>query len=398
MSQSLEDYAKEKKIKPGQLLRKNLGREQKEMMRPATHIGKYTHPQAEDSMSILCENTACKSGYVCFGNFKTNLHDYVGNAAYLPHSKTLEALMEDGKTVREHLVEQSAELKSVAAVNEEDLSKWKNKFQDKEKQAKSCIQSNFKLKQIYFPLENHEYRLMTLLPCSLLVWELKSRARDREWETRTEKGKEINTPKAFIEQWIRKYGGTKTQNVGHLNNENGGNARVLTCLPPNFKQDYQLPQKNFFNQIKIYIPKNSREAQRGVWQLFQSLYNTLQSDPNALWARRKKRGILRSIIERGIIMPAENIRENASPGWSNDGKYSSLPAAQKAWLDPYAPFEEEQRDKQKDWPEEIALQISRFIRSNFERMVRFDQQKKQMVFDEAFSKEISDLAKEYLDE
>lgn len=131
--------------------------------------------------------------------------------------------------------------------------------------------------------------------------------------------------------------------------------------------------------------------------MFQSLYDTLHNDPNTLWARKKKRGILRAIIERGVVMPAENIRENATPGWSKQEKYSSLPAAQKTWLDPLAISGFDQGEIIEDWQEEIAQQIARFIRSHFEKMVRFDPQKTHVIIDEAFFKEVSSLAKEYLD-
>ncbi len=394
MSQTLEEFAKNKNMEPGELLRKNLGREPKNMMRPATHVGKYTHPGIAEGLVVSAPDYNGSDGYVCFGNFVSNLKDYVGNAAKMPHSKTMEAVMQDSRTVREHLSECSINLMHIASVDKGEVKRWKEVAAQVEDQSRKISHSDFKLKQIYFPLHIGEYHLMTLLPCSVLIWELKSRINAREWDARSEDGKERNVRIAFVDYWIRKYGGTKPQNVSHLNSENGGNARVLTCQPPTLKQDYQLPRRNFFNQIKVYVPRNPREAQRGIGQLFQSLYDTLLNDSNALWVRKKKRGILRAIIERGIIMPAENIREKAPSGWSKEEKYSSLPAAQKAWLDPSGSDESGQSD---DWQERIALQISRFIRTNFEKMIRFDPQKKQVIFDEAFSREISDLAKEYLD-
>jgi CRISPR-associated protein Csy1 len=399
MSQTLEDFAEQKNMKPGELLTKYLGAEQKDMMRPATHVGKYTHPGVAENLVIAAPEFKVGVGYICFGNFVSKLKDYVGNAAKMPHAKTMEAIMQDGRTVREHLFEISHELKqNVPDVDEEEIKKWNENFYDLEQQSKVCSFSDFKLKQIYFPLDGGKYQLLTLLPCPPLIWELKSRINSREWETREENGKEYNVRISFIDQWVKKYGGEQPQNISFLNNLNRRtSARVLTCLPPTLRQNYQLPRRNFFNQIKIFLPRSPDEAQRGIGQLFQSLYDTLHNDPNTLWVRRKKRGILRAIIERGIIMSAEKIRENAMPGWSKQEKYSSLPAAQKAWLDPLGGMEPDQGQDQEDWQEEIAQQISRFIRSHFEKMVRFDQQKSHIVFDEAFSKEVSALAKEYLD-
>ncbi|WP_028573526.1 type I-F CRISPR-associated protein Csy1 [Desulfonatronovibrio hydrogenovorans] len=399
MPQTLEELAAQKKKDPGEMLRENLARELKNMMRPATHIGKYTHPQAKDDMSILCENSKCEGGYVCFGNFKAELKDYAtGNAVYLPHSKTMEAMMQDGRTVREHLEHGSSDLQRIASVDEKELKRWAENFQEREKQGKFSSRTDFKLKQVYLPLENGQYRLMTLLPCSVLIWEMKSRINSREWDTRIENNKEYNVRISFVDHWVRKYGGTKPQNVSHLNNENGGNVRVLTCLPPSLGRDYELPKRNFFNQIRVYLPKNPQEAQKGVGHLFISLYSSLLQDPNTHWARRKKKGILRAIIERGVIWPAEKIISSADPGWSLEHKYAALPPAQKAWLDPYAPVaHEDDMVQSADWQEEIAAQISRFICRTFERMVHSDPQKKKIEPGEAFFRETAKLAKEYLD-
>ena len=395
MSQTLEEYAKQKNMEPGELLRKNLGRQQKNMMRPATHVGKYTHSQAKDDMSVFCVNAKVGYGYLCFGNFESVLRDYIGNAANMPHAHAMESLMPDGRQVRQHLKEGTRELRQIAAVNATELKNWQDNFNQVQEQARICSRSNFKLKQVYFPLGNGTYQLLTLLPCSTLVWELKSRLAIREWEIREANSKQYNVRIAFIDRWNREYGGTKPQNISYLNSNNGGNARVLTCLPPSVNRDFQLPKRNFFNQIKIYIPRNPREIQKGVGVLFQSLHSTLLSDPNALWARKKKRGILRAIIERGIIMPAENIRENAVPGWSKGEKYSFLPVSQKAWLDPWGLGQD---DAEENWQEEIAKQIARFVERNFEKMTRFSPERKKVNFDDAFRREISDLAKEYLDE
>ena len=305
-------------------------------------------------------------------------------------------MLPDERTVKEHLIAGSAELKQIAAIDEDEFEKWRTNFQEKEKQGQISTHSDFKLKQVFFPLEDGDYRLITLLPCSLLIWEVTYRINAREWEVKEDNGNEkANAPISFIDNWKRNYGGDRPQNVSHLNSKVG--ARILPCLPPTFEQDYRLPKRNFFNQLKVYIPRNPRDTHKGIIQLFQSLYNNLLYDPNSLWARKKKRGILQSIIERGIIMHAENIRENAPAGWSKEEKYSSLPTSQKVWLDPYASTDFELVASQEDWQEEIAAQISRYIRSTFEKMIASDPQKRKIILDDALLREISGLAKEYLD-
>lgn len=398
MPESLFDVVRQKdKPHVHAWLQENLGRSFGQRMRPATHVGKYSHPDVGSQSSLQAKVSPVPGGYLCSGNFDTRLQDYVGSAAFLPYAKTLESTLEDGRTVREHLLDGTAVLKEHSQVSAETLEAWREAYLEQEQESKRSILTDRRMKQVYYPLGNGQYRLMTLIPCSVLVWELKNRIASREFETVMVDGKEKTRRAGFIPKWQRNYGGTRPQNIGFLNSQNGGRTRALVSLPPVVRQDLRLPKKDFFELIKIFRPRRPESAGSSLWQRFEALYDTLARDPNTAWARKKKLGILRAIIEQGVISPAENIRENASPGWTREEAHAALPEAQKIWLDPYRRHELQESSPLTAWNEKVAEQIAGFIKAGFEKVIKADPQKQTISVDDVFFKEITAVAKEYLD-
>ena len=398
MTEKLTDYIKSDKGDSETWLPAKLGAPATQKMRPATHIGKYTHPDVDKSISIQAVCSPGTKGYLCSGSFATELVDYAGSAAFLPYARTMEAEMEDGRPVREHLKEESHHLKNICKADDQALDGWRKAWEEQQEESRDCGATDRRLKQVYFPLGGDQYRIMTLLPCSILIWELKARLNKRQWKEKSSDSDEKRIRTAFFSQCKTKYGGAHPKNISFLNSkkENRGNAIKLTCTPPAMSRKYTLPTRNFFNLIRPYRSSRPAGGQTHLWQLFEALYQTLAFDPNTDWARKKKRGIVCAIIEYGVILPAENIRENAPAGWSADDKYSALPHEQKAWLDPGRGNDQHSEPDGKDWQEAVSRSIARFIITNLEKMMKYDPAKKSISMDDAFVNEISDLAREYL--
>lgn len=395
MTEKLIDYIiKTKKSDPETWLPEKLGAPDNKKMRPATHIGKYTHPYMDKHVSIMAPSTPRPKGYLCSGNFTTSLQDYAGSASELPYSKTMEAEMEDGRPLREHLQEGSHLLKRICNVDDQTLHAWRKEWGREQEQSRDTRITDRRLKQIYFPLGGDQYQLLSLLPCSVLIWELKARLNSRRWQEKSNSDTK-KSPTAFFNQCQARYGGTKPQNVSFLNSENGGRAVKLICSPPALNRKYRLPTRNFFNLVRPNRFQRSTDGQVHLWQLFESLYQTLAFDPNTDWARRKKRGIVRAIIERGIILPAENIRANAPVGWSMNDKYSGIPQEQKSWLDPDCPKEPDETICE-DWQRAISRSIATFITIYLEKTIKSDPTKKAISMDDVFANEIVGVAREYL--
>lgn len=385
-----------KKNSPGNLLALAVESFENDRLKPATHIGTYSHPDVK--IGVFHEAGPVANGYLCSGNFRSSLYDYnlVRGAAFIPHAKILEAKMSDGKPVREHW-EKRTELfcKTFAGVDVQ----LENAYCEILKQSKDCGRSDHQIKQIYFPLEDGKYRLFSLLPCSILMWELKQRLQSRQWRQEKKKSKTSNKRVAFFECAQRKFGGTKPQNISFLNSENGGNAYLLTSLPPSLNRKYRLPTRNFFSLIRVYRRKKFSSENSTLVALFDLLHKTMVHDPNTVWSRKKKRGIIGAIIEHGVILKAESIRQNAPPGWSLEENYQKLPEEQKIWLDPGRSRETFEDTFLFDkWPDQIAGQIARFVASTFQRLAKSSDIRQQIVLDDPFINEIKKTARRYLDE
>ncbi|MCF8026074.1 MAG: type I-F CRISPR-associated protein Csy1, partial [Desulfobacteraceae bacterium] len=73
MAEKVSDYIKSKKSDPETWLPEKLGAPAKKRSRPATHIGKYTHPDADINASIQVNLIHGIKGYLVSGNFATTL-------------------------------------------------------------------------------------------------------------------------------------------------------------------------------------------------------------------------------------------------------------------------------------------------------------------------------------
>lgn len=370
---------------------------QKSKLVPATHIGSYIHPYVK--FGINSDNTTEVKGYLFHGSYRSSLYEYnlIGGAACIPQAKLLEAELPDGDAVRTHWQKQTSQFRTLISEEKQDTKQMESTYQTILEKSKNCAKTNHRVKQIFFPLGKKEYRLFSLLPCSILLWELKKRIRAREWSVEEKEGKTTNRRLAFFDYVYRKFGGTKPQNISYLNSENGGNAYLLTSLPPTLRRTYQLPTNNFFNTVRIYRPRQDRP--NALVLLFDALQASFVSDPNTDWSRRKRKGIIQAIIERGVIQPAEGIRQNAPSAWSEKDNYSALPEVQKIWLDPG-------RDRESftdpsllvTWPDQIAEQIAKFVVATFQRLMKTSKIKEKLTPDDAFTSEIQKIARGYIDE
>ena len=109
------------------------------------------------------------------------------------------------------------------------------------------------LKQVYFPLGNNEYKILTVMsPSSILVKlgnKLKKIGYDSR-ECRNDKSERYGEDHCMIfNQSKVGFGGTKPQNISTLNSKAGGSFYMLESLPPKWKHIDRLPKINFFDEM-----------------------------------------------------------------------------------------------------------------------------------------------------
>jgi CRISPR-associated protein Csy1 len=112
-----------------------------------------------------------------------------------------------------------------------------------------------KVKQVYFPVQDREYHLLSVMTPSNLMFTLKERIREMHFSEITKQARESKKSlkhheKGFSEIYgltVSGYGGTKPKNISVLNNQNHGEAYLLPSSPPQLAdRKVQTPRTDFF--------------------------------------------------------------------------------------------------------------------------------------------------------
>ncbi len=330
----------------------------------ASHPSKFSHPDAKTS-SIIAKNNKANDGYFRSGNINYEL-DVFGNAAALDVYKFLSLKMPDGKTILDHLEQDSPEIKAAfSALNINNYEAIREDFLlIKTSKNNNHTKTDQLVKQIYFPVSN-DYHLLSILTPSGLLTELKNKIDEIRFSEKDKEAKDLRRKNEFYKDdegysdlfdlTVMKYGGTKPQNISTLNSQNGGRAYLLPSFPPKFKEaKVKLPTQDFFKDI-LWIKAFRNE--------FFALSKLIKDPRNNKPIRDFRENLVKLIIDK-VLESVFKIRNFAEKGWSNDGKYKNLPLAQKIWLDD---FYQEKRIEQDDWAYEISADFAWWIIKNYEK-------------------------------
>src|SRR5690606_9578848 len=180
------------------------------------------------------------------------------------------------------------------------------------------------VKQVYFPIAENEYHLLSVLTPSGLITQLKQRIDQLRFSEATKKAKEKRKKNEhdaagyadIFDLTVTAYGGTQPQNVSVLNSQNAGRAYLLSSCPPVLeKRAIRLPKTDFFAQC-LYR-KNYLDS-------FVQLHKFMQLDLNNIDIRTAVRNIIQFVIDQ-VLLQGFKIREYYSAGWSKQDYYASLP-------------------------------------------------------------------------
>lgn len=152
-------------------------------------------------------------------------------------------------------------------------------------------------------------------------------------------------------------GGTKSQNVGRLNNFQSGRNYLLPSLPPilNLADSTFKPSK-FANTIFAKSLANK------VNPILQDIFYVVKSAKNTVDIRDARKEAMDEILKR-IFEFANYMRNDLPAGWTKD---SELDECEQFWLDPKRaelPDEEEwsARREQTEWHKEIIHRFARWM-------------------------------------
>ena len=327
-----------------------------------SHPGKFSHPSAKVS-PIIAEAARKPDGYLRTGNVETDL-DVLGNAAAMDVYKFLSLKLSDGQSILAHLEQQTSEIEKQFTFPHVTYSELANGLlaikQDDSAQAKT----SGGVKQVYFPIEDEGYHLLSILTPSNVMYKLKERINHMRFSDEAKLAREARKKNEYSETPLSDvldlsligYGGTKPQNISVLNSQNGGVAYLLQSLPPTLKKrTIKRPKTSFFKDI--LWAKNFTDE-------FQALHNLLISDDNNIHIRNKRDYLLRSVIYQ-VIDQVWMIRR-LDAGWSAAEACQSLPKPQKIWLDQEY---QQSREEDESWYESINSEFALWLSKAYRQVI-----------------------------
>lgn len=346
----------------------------------ATHIGRFTNPDVIVNWQANIKDRAAE-GYVSTASVSCSNDVFVA-ANYMATASLLQQKLEDGKTVYEHLQANDDYLKQDITDMGADYMAVRNALL-KIKTHEKPTATDTRLKQVYFPVGD-SYHLLTVLPPSSLMQEVRLRIRAMEYNARQACDKKSekygNTHERIYNLTQMKFGGTKPQNISFNNNRLGGRVYMLPSLPPTVKnQSVAFPRKDFFRDTL---------SLREFRHLFLQLHSCYMDNRNNLAIRQKIRGVEQKIMDR--VMQSVYALRQKECGWSDS---RSISKAQVIWLDDKYKIE---RYEEYSWQLDIVKDFSAWLMLTYEWILKRD---KILLGDgelKALSKEICVLIKDDL--
>lgn len=317
----------------------------------ATHPSKFSHPHAKQDENfgitpIVFFGSYSADGYVRSGNVKSERRiDMCGDAKY---AKFMKSHLSD----LDNIMKETSEAKAQLALTRDSANKLREQFSVlNHSRSNDAHITSSKIKQVYFPLGENKYHLLSLLTPSPLVFELKNRletikndAKDKK--ELIKKGETTSSFKEIHNLVMLKYGGTKPQNISQLNSENGGISKLLYGAPPMLEDHkLRLPRKNFFSECLDF--KDFKQEFNEIKKLATvSLNNKKQRERRDLLLKE----IVLTISEK-LYVVRENIKEIPN----------ELKLAQQIWLNKDKIIRAENTD---NWEDEIINDMAYWIFKN----------------------------------
>lgn len=326
--------------------------------RLATHIGKFTHP--DSGVALLVESGEPDDGYVTTQGCRCSV-DIQRNASISQSGKLLLWDMPDGRKLFNWAEESPEELRQELEDNGFPAEPLIQSAKQAVSQSRNMPQStDSRLRQVYFPVSSEQqYHLLTILPASSLLLEMKQRILRMDENRRLcysdkeeQYGEDCEDMPNLTEIG---FGGSKPHNISALNNILPGPAYLLPSLPPVWtSRKVRLPKRDFFRDGLL-----TRMTKESV----QALHRLFLLD----WNNQKIREGIRFHVDTLADMVAgmaERMREEPA-GWSREEAFDGLPESQKIWLDE---ARREERLDSEEWLDAVGTDFGRWLIRTYERV------------------------------
>lgn len=322
-----------------------------------THVAKLSHPDAKAS-AFVASCSKRNDGYLRTGNVDYQT-DVYGNAAALDVYNFLALDLRDHLSILEAFERRDLELVDFIRNLELDFETLRENFLKKNDEA--APQTSSLIKQVYFPIGENKYHLLSIVSPTGMMAQLNQRIRTIRETTKEsrEKFKDSDCQEVSYEQLTNLtkigFGGSKPQNISSINNQEHGVFFLLPSLPPQLPQKHlRLPTEDFFKQSIFF--KNPLFMYE-----FEALERWLNSSLNNQMSRQSIRYHIDNLIDRILLMAQPY--QALEAGWTE--AKTGLPIYQKIWLD--RAFEM-QHQKQDEWRDKLADRITLWMIDSWERV------------------------------
>ncbi|UPT57891.1 type I-F CRISPR-associated protein Csy1 [Dickeya zeae] len=326
-----------------------------------THALKFTHSDAKGS-SVFSTEPATATDVLSTASLAQPAIDAVGNAAALDVAKLLQT-EHQGDSLVAALQRGDHRALEALAENPEQLTQWLAGF----RQVLSDKQpSSHKLaKQIYFPVGDGEYHLLSPLYSSSLSQALDQRLnavrfgeqakaiREARYEKRWHDGVDVSYPGIAVQNM----GGTKPQNISALNSARSGRSYLLNCAPPQWLSQIKPP----LDSDTIFRNNGEVDALTYVDRrdMRQFLLSVKEVENNRDIRNQRRRYLDRLI--NTLFDYVATVQNLGKAGWST---YSQLNFPLQLWLDPRRCQQDDAFRYAReggDWKEQVAHEFGQWL-------------------------------------
>ncbi|MGR5205464.1 type I-F CRISPR-associated protein Csy1 [Vibrio sp. PNB23_22_7] len=330
----------------------------------SSHPCTFSHPSARKNKngyasSVIAKNMPRVDGFLRSGNVSTKA-DALGNAAALDVYKFLHLEITDGCTLLEHIEQESEFAKQLLSQPNLDYQTLRDGFLKMVSVEREAISSS-KIKQVYFPIADGEYHLLSLLTHSGHLFELRRRLDALRFGDEVKQARECRKQTQFFANGYREiyglttigFGGTKPQNISVLNNHNAGKAHLLPSLPPVLNpRDLRLPKTDFFKECMTAW--QAKEVLDALHRIFITEHNNVHIRDGRDYRIQQYVDLVIEKMWQVRVFLAEYPSELSA----------HLPPEQRIWL---APELEAQRIQDDVWLDAITRQISRALITHYSK-------------------------------
>jgi CRISPR-associated protein Csy1 len=290
-----------------------------------THPCTFSHPSADRDVNVtpvLADCASADDGLLRSGNFEITGEcdvDVYGNAAALPAFSFLQVRLQcDGKTLLQHLRENSEPARQLLLEAGDKAEEIRSFFLSALGDPERRQESSSRIKQVYFPVGNGEYHLLSVLTPALGVYEMKQRI-----EMRRQPKEDGSVPLRIPMPIIVGFGGSKPQNISFLNNKSHGTYYLLPSVPPELaSRSVRLPKRNFFKETLFY--KHLEDLFKHYARLSHTAYTNIR-------IRDTLNNLFDEYIDRIVFLMCQVRKESEKTPYYD---FSGLPRSQQLWLDP----------------------------------------------------------------